>query len=161
VPTSKTLLLVRHAKSSWEDADLDDIDRPLNKRGVRDAPEMGRRLSGRSLIPDLIVSSPAVRALMTASAIAREVSDTVSVVIEEGLYAAAPQDVLDIVADFDDGFQTALVVGHNPTMTQLANSFSSAPIENVPTCGMLFLEATMWSSAGAARLLDFDYPKKT
>ena len=160
VRSLKTLLLVRHAKSSWKHADLDDIDRPLNKRGARDAPEMGRRLLERSLVPDLIVSSPAVRALMTASAIAREVSDTGDVVIEEGLYGAAPQDVLDIVAAFDDRFQTAMVVGHNPTMTQLANSFSETPIENVPTCGMLFIETTTWSSVDAARLLDFDYPRK-
>ena len=159
MPSLKTLLLVRHAKSSWKDAELDDIDRPLNERGIRDAPEMGRRLLQRSLIPDLIVSSPAVRALTTARAIAREVGCVNDVVIDNNLYGATPQDVLDIASVFDDGIQTAMVVGHNPTVTELANMFSGTPIDNVPTCGILVVEAKAWSSLDSARLLDFDFPK--
>ena len=160
MPSAKTLLLLRHAKSSWEENELDDINRPLNRRGVRDASEMGSRLLRRSLIPELIVSSPALRALATARAILTEVRCANPVVTEPELYGAAPQDVLDIVAGFDDGLQTAMVVGHNPTITQLANRLSDTPIENVPTCGVLVAEATSWAAVGTARLRDFDYPKK-
>ncbi len=140
--------------------DLDDIDRPLNQRGLRDAPDMGRRLFERSLIPDIIVSSPAVRARATAQAVANAVRYGNDIIIDEELYGAEPPDVLEIVSDFRDQWQTAMVVGHNPTMTQLANRFSDTSIENVPTCGVLVVQTTQWSCVDQARLLDFDYPKK-
>jgi phosphohistidine phosphatase len=159
VLTSKTLLLVRHAKSSWKNIDLDDIDRPLNQRGFRDAPDMGQRLSGRLLIPGLIVSSPAVRALATARAIGEEIGYTDDIVVEDNLYGAAPQEVLDITSEFDDRLRVAMIVLHNPTITELANMFSIESIENVPTCGVLVIEATAWSHLETARLMDFDYPK--
>ncbi|MEO2013633.1 MAG: histidine phosphatase family protein [Fuerstiella sp.] len=158
---SKTLLVVRHAKSSWKHPDLDDIDRPLNNRGIRDAPIMGQRLLARSLMPDLIVSSPAVRALATARAIAHEVGySSEAIVVDDELYAAHPQDVLDVISVFDDCVQLALVITHNPAVTEIANRFSDAPIENVPTCGMLTIEASAWSCIDVAKLVDFDYPKK-
>lgn len=161
MPALRTLLLIRHAKSSWQEADLEDIDRPLNNRGVRDAPIMGQRLLARSLMPDLIVSSPAVRALATARAIAHEVSYSLeTIVVDDELYAAHPQDVLDAVSAFDDAVQFAMVVTHNPAITELANRFSDAPIENVPTCGILTIEVSAWSRIDAATLVDFDYPKK-
>ncbi len=157
----RTLLLVRHAKSSWKHSNLDDIDRPLNNRGIRDAPIMGQRLLARSLTPDLMVSSPAVRALATARAIAREVGYPLeAIVVDDELYAAHPDDVLDVVSAFHDNVQLALVVTHNPAITELANRFSKSPIENVPTCGILFVEASSWSRIDVATLVDFDYPKK-
>ena len=157
----KTLLLVRHAKSSWKNVELDDIDRPLNNRGLRDAPIMGRRLLSRSLIPDLIVSSPAVRALTTAETLAHEVGYSSSaIVVEDELYAASPRDVLAVVSGFDDRIQVALVVTHNPAITELADRISDTPFENVPTCGILTIEASAWDSIDRGTLVDFDFPKK-
>ena len=156
----KTLLLLRHAKSSWKESDLDDIDRPLNSRGLRDAPDMGRRLFERSLIPDFIVSSPAVRARATARFVANEVGYARDIVFDEGLYGAESREVLEIVSRFEDQWHTAMVVGHNPAITQLANQFSDRWIENVPTCGALVVQVSQWSCPDHATLLDFDYPKK-
>jgi len=134
--TARILLLVRHAKSSWKHPELDDIDRPLNKRGRRDAPEMGRRLSHRKLIPDLVLCSPAVRTKATAEAIAAEVGYSADqIVINDDLYAASEQEILDAVASTDDRVRTLMVVTHNPVITDLANRFSTSPIDNVPTCG--------------------------
>ncbi|MEO1979465.1 MAG: histidine phosphatase family protein, partial [Fuerstiella sp.] len=148
-------------KSSWKEADLADIDRPLNNRGIRDAPVMGQRLLARLLIPDLIVSSPAVRTLTTAQAIAHELGcSSEAIVVNDQLYAACPQDVLDVASLFDDSVQLAMVFTHNPPITELANRFSEAPIENVPTCGVLTVEASAWSRIDVATLVDFDYPKK-
>jgi len=161
MPASRTLLLIRHAKSSWKNSDLEDIERPLNKRGIRDAPVMGQRLLARSLIPDLIVSSPAVRALTTAQAIAHEIGyPSEAILVDDELYAAHPQDVLDVVSVFDDRVQLAMVITHNPAITELANRFSEALIENVPTSGILTIEASAWSCIDVATLVDFDYPRK-
>ena len=151
----KTLFLVRHAKSSWKHPELEDSERPLNKRGTRDAPIMGQRLLARSLVPDLIVSSPAVRALTTAQLLAHEVGySSPAIVVEDELYAASSQDVLAIVSGLDDRIQVA----HNPAITELANWFSDAPIENVPTCGILNVEASEWHRIAAATFAGFDYP---
>lgn len=157
--TAKTLLLVRHAKSSWKNPELDDIDRPLNKRGRRDAPDMGRRLHERPVTIDLIVTSPAVRARTTAEVIAEAVDYFGEVVIHEDLYGAAPRDVLEIICSFPEELGTIMVVGHNPTMTDLANRFADSPIDNVPTCGVLTVEVSSWQDAHRGRLLDFDFPK--
>lgn len=158
---SRILLLVRHAKSSWKHPELDDIDRPLNRRGQRDAPEMGRRLRERLLIPDLMVSSPAVRARTTAELMAETIGYSAEILIVDDLYAAAPRDVLDVVSALPDGCATAMVVGHNPTMTDLANRFTDQEIDNVPTCGILTVEASSWPDIRQGRLLDFDYPKRS
>ncbi len=158
---ARILLLVRHAKSSWKQPELDDIDRPLNKRGRRDAPEMGRRLRQRSLSPDRIVSSPSARTMATAEAIAEAVSyPSDAIVMEEDLYAAVGQEVLDVIAATDDAVRTLMVVTHNPVITELANRFSNLPIDNVPTCGVLTVELTDWDSPEEGLLIDFDYPKR-
>lgn len=157
----KILLLVRHAKSSWKHPQLEDNQRPLNKRGLRDAPVMGQRLLVRSMVPDLIVSSPAVRALTTAQLIAYEVgSSPEKVVTDDNLYAATPRDVLSAVSVLDDGVRLALVVTHNPAITELANQFSDEPIANVPTCGILTIQTPAWDCIAGGTLVDFDFPKK-
>ena len=159
--TVRILLLVRHAKSSWNHPELDDIDRPLNQRGRRDAPEMGRRLKARSLRPDVIISSPSVRTLSTAAAIAEQVGlDTGRVIAHDDLYAAAPQEVLDVVAVTPASVQILMVVTHNPAITELANRFLACPIDNVPTCGVLTVQLDSWSCPESGGLMDFDYPKK-
>ena len=163
MPEPKVLLLVRHAKSSWKDPDLCDVDRPLNKRGRRDAPEMGRRLAARGLSPAVIVSSPAVRARATAESIAEQIGYVADIVVEEDLYGGTSGEVLDIVSLLNDDVRTALIVFHNPTINDLANRISHEPIENVPTCGVLTLQLNEphWHQVrDGMELIDFDYPRR-
>jgi phosphohistidine phosphatase len=161
----KRLTLLRHAKSSWADSSLDDHDRPLNKRGERDAPLMGRRLREKQRRPSLILTSPAKRARQTARRIAREIGYPLEFMqTERELYLASPETILGIIAAQDNAFNDIVVCGHNPGITELANRLSAVSIDNVPTCGMVFLEAEIddWSQLENTRctLLQFDYPKR-
>jgi phosphohistidine phosphatase len=161
----KRLTLLRHAKSSWNNPSLDDRDRPLNKRGERDAPMMGQRLLKKSTRPSLILTSPAKRARQTARLIAREIGYPIEFLqTEPDLYLAAPGDMLDVIAQQDNAFNDIVLCGHNPGITELTNRLSGRAIDNVPTCGMVFLEAdiTGWDELGQARctLQEFDYPKR-
>ncbi|HKY59773.1 MAG TPA: histidine phosphatase family protein [Gemmatimonadota bacterium] len=160
----KSLFLIRHAKSSWKDASLADRDRPLNKRGKRDAPEMGRRLAARGDAPDLIVSSPAVRALATARIIAEAVGYPVDRIREdERIYMAGPAELLEAIRDLEDDLQQVFLFGHNPGLTELVNELSEPVIDNVPTCGIVELRVTVdrWAdvSPGTVRRAGFDTPK--
>ncbi len=160
----KTLYLVRHAKSSWNNANLSDHDRPLNDRGERDAPQMGKRLLKRKPHPATIISSSAVRAATTATILAEAIGYPISdLAIDERLYGAEPKDVILIIHELDDGIDCVMLVGHNPTFTELINALSESQIQNVPTCGMAVLkfQTNTWSKIGRAKgeLLDFDYPK--
>ena len=163
----KRLTLIRHAKSSWKDAYLLDIDRPLNKRGKRDAPMMGQRLAERGVSPELIVSSPATRAIVTAETIALEIDYPLDdIVVNERIYGADVDDLLFVIRSLDETLEHVMCFGHNPGLTDLVNTLSpSQTINNVPTCGVIELvfETDTWASAGdvmPARM-DFDYPKKT
>jgi len=160
----KTLVLVRHAKSSWKDASLPDRDRPLNRRGKRDAPEMGRRLAKLVGTPDLIMSSPAARALATARVFAEAVDYPVDGIREEErIYEAAPTEILDVIREIDDDVDGVLLFGHNPGLTQLVNQLSAPAVENVPTCGavQLWFDIERWSdvSPSTARRVAILTPK--
>lgn len=161
----KRLILCRHAKSSWADPGMADIDRPLNDRGKRDAPEMGRRLRERGVAPDLVVSSGARRARATARRIAAELGiDGDAVTIVERLYEASVATWLAVIGGLPDSAGTVLLVGHNPGLTELANRLlADARIDNVPTCGVLCAEYPVraWSAIPASRpsTWSFDYPK--
>jgi phosphohistidine phosphatase len=162
----KRLTLVRHAKSSWEDPELADFDRPLSKRGKQDAPLMGKRLAGRDLRPELIVSSPARRARKTAKLIARELDlREERLILEAKIYEAEPAVLLEVVRGLDDRLEHVLLVGHNPGLTELGNLLADCGIENIPTCGALCLDfdADDWKSLGPkfGTLVFYDYPKKT
>jgi phosphohistidine phosphatase len=161
----KRLFIVRHAKSSWDDASLDDFQRPLNKRGKRDAPAMGKRLADRVGRPDLMLSSPAVRAKKTVEAIADAVGYPLELVEwNEGIYEAASGDLIRILRKIDPSVEIAMVFGHNPTLTVVANELSGSSIANIPTCGVVELGLTVadWAdlARGTATLVDFDYPKR-
>lgn len=157
----KTLLLVRHAKSCWEDERLADVDRPLNARGLANAPEMGQRLLRRKQVPGLIISSSAVRTLATATLITAELSyPPDDIVVAADLYHGTDDDVFCIVEGLADVLQTVMLVIHNPTITDIAKQFAVKDIQNVPTCGVLTMAAGSWSGfRDDATLLDFDYPK--
>ena len=162
--TMKTLYLVRHAKSSWNNSNLSDHARPLNDRGKRDAPQMGKRLRKRKPQPALIITSSAVRAETTATLLAEAIGyPTSDITIDERLYGAEPKDVIAIIGELDKAIDCAMLVGHNPTFTDLINALSGSQIDNVPTCGMAVLKfpTNTWSTIAQTpgELLDFDYPK--
>lgn len=161
----KTIFLVRHAKSSWKDPSLDDIDRPLNKRGLRDAPFMGKLLRGRDVQPDRLLSSTAKRARTTAEFFADQLEvPKTQIELREEIYEAFPEDVLDLIQSLPDDLSTVLIFGHNPTFTTLANQFSNEYIANVPTCGIVKIESGVeqWEKFDkkTGKLTAFYYPKQ-
>ncbi|AMB60230.1 SixA phosphatase family protein [Microterricola viridarii] len=159
----KTLILVRHAKSSWDDPSLVDEARPLNKRGRRDAPEMGRRLLERGVVPEVILASPALRARTTAELIALELgADEAAVIIDHRLYATTAAGILKVVREQDDAVDSVMVVGHDPEMSELARRFSPL-IPPMATCAVLELrfETGTWAGLDTGVLAEkhFDSPK--
>lgn len=161
----KHLLLCRHAKSSWKDGTLPDRERPLNKRGKQDGPEMGRRLRQRGAVPDLIVSSPARRALATARLLAGECGiPAKKILVIDGMYDSYPAKLLQLIQGFDDRHDTVLMVGHNPELTILVNILANPDIENVPTSGIVALDfaCDRWGEVAeqSGSLVFFDYPRK-
>lgn len=152
----KTLVLVRHAKSAWGDPALADHDRPLNERGRRDAPEMGRRLRERGTAPDVILSSTAVRARTTAEALAAALGvDRAALVLDERLYGSTPETILDVVAGLDDELTTAMVVAHDPGVSDLAYRLSGE-IEHMPTCAVAEFRFAAWSWSALAEAEPID-----
>jgi phosphohistidine phosphatase len=146
----KSLFLVRHAKSSRDEPALPDKERPLNDRGRRDAPRMGERLAKHDVKPDLILSSPAARALATAEIIARKLGYKVKdIVIDERLYAAAPDDLLKVIHELGDKPKRVMLVGHNPELSELAHGLSSK-ITDMPTCAVaeFAFDIKSWSNVG-------------
>ncbi len=160
----RRVTLLRHAKSSWDTPGHADHDRPLNKRGKRDAPIMGKRLLERGARPSLILSSTAKRARETAKLVAAEINYPREFIQSEAaLYLATPEKILSVIATQDDNFHDLLVIGHNPGMTELAAQLSGRPIGNLPTAGVVCVEFKLndWSELGSKKgnLLYFDYPK--
>mgnify|MGYP001813793162 CR=1 FL=1 len=162
----KILTIVRHAKSSWKDSSLPDNKRPLNRRGERDAPEMGRRIQEHGIRPSLIVSSPAVRAWTTAKVIAQAINYPREFLQkEERLYLASLDDILDVIVAQDNGFNNLMVVGHNPGLTDFANFLVPGLTNNLPTAGVVSVQVDQddWSlyERPATELLVHDWPKKS
>jgi phosphohistidine phosphatase len=162
----KTLYVIRHAKSSWDSIDLDDFDRPLNDRGKRDAPRMGKRLKEKNIHPDLMLSSPAKRALSTAKRLAKILSYGKDLIkTDRLLYHAGEETMLSIIRDLKDKHEVVFVFGHNPGLTEFVNSIKddSLDIDNVPTCGIVAFkfDTDSWRevSWGKGKMLFFDYPK--
>ncbi len=162
----KRITLLRHAKSSWKDLGCADVDRPLSKRGKEDAPMMGGRLADRGFLPDLILSSPAKRAIRTAVAVARELAYPERKIKKKAaIYKAGVDELLRLVSGLGPEVEHVMLVGHNPGFTDFAAFLlSSEDIGNIPTCGVVDLEidAVSWHgvTAGTGSLLIFDYPKK-
>ncbi|RDC64591.1 SixA phosphatase family protein [Adhaeribacter pallidiroseus] len=160
----KTLYLLRHAKSSWDFEDLSDHDRPLNKRGRHDAPLMGRELASHEISPDLMVTSSAVRALTTASLVAKEMEyDIDNIVINEAIYEASKQDLLAIIQQTPDDINNLMLVGHNPEITELANFLAPEHIASMATAAVVGIRfnCVAWSeiSPENATLVLYDFPK--
>lgn len=161
----KRLYLIRHAKSSWKNPGLADRDRALNKRGKRDAPFMGNRLKKYNVKPDLIISSPAKRALKTAKIISKEIDFPIkNIVTVESLYGADMLGLVTELQNIDDAFNHVMLFGHNPELTELAEYLTNYRIVNIPTCGIFCMDFNINSwievSEGKGIFIFFDYPKK-
>ena len=161
----KKIYLVRHAKSSWKYPKLDDFERPLNKRGRKNAPFMGTVLKKRGILPDLILSSPANRAAMTARIMATRIDYPIEdVIYMESMYGADEQEMVEIVGQMDDGIDRLMLVGHNPGLTNLANTLGNDPVSNVPTSGIYAVrfKIASWNRIRNRRGKTdfFEYPKK-
>lgn len=163
---SKTLYLVRHAKSSWDDIALSDFERPLNERGKADAPKMGKRLRKKGVKLDAFVSSPARRAKKTAEYFIKEYEgDKQDIIFISSLYDASANDFAAAVKSLDDKYGSVALFSHNPGITQFANELaSSATIDNMPTCSVFGVKAEVdrWKDfvKGKKEFILFDYPKK-
>lgn len=160
----KTLLLVRHAKSSWEEPGVQDFDRPLNERGKQDAPEMAKRIKDKKIDIDLFVSSPAKRAKRTAKLFAEEFDvKKDDIVLEEELYLANPSSFKNVIKDLGKKYDTVALFAHNPGITELANQLTTVRIDNMPTCSVFAVQADTdsWKDfeTAAKNFLFFDYPK--
>jgi phosphohistidine phosphatase len=132
----KTLLLLRHAKSSWNEQDLPDHDRPLNKRGQKDAPRMAKLLKDEDLIPDLIISSTAVRAKKTAGLVAKACKYKRKVVLKHSLYGAEPAAYLHILEGLSDKQMAVLIVGHSPSVEETVEMLTGSLDVIMPTCAL-------------------------
>ena len=160
---AKKSLIVRHAKSDWGQAGLKDFDRPLNARGKKNAPEMGKHLAKKGIKPDAIISSPALRAITTCEIISGELGFENNIILEPKIYEASAQTLLNIINNFNNTDDLVVLFGHNNGITDLAIYLSDADIFNIPTCGMVLIEFPFYDwkmvSKSTGNVLFFDFPK--
>ena len=160
----KLLVLIRHAKSSWDNPQVDDHDRPLNERGLRNAPEMGKRIRDCGVTVDALISSTAMRARTTAEIIAGSIDWPIQrISFDSNLYHASATELQNYVGSLSDDFSGVALFGHNPGMTSLTANLWGLPIDNIPTCGMVRLEfpENSWKEVSSAIPIraQIDFPK--
>ena len=159
----RTLLLLRHAKSSWDDKSLRDFDRPLNKRGLKAAPMVGEIIRKRKLRPELVLSSPAERAKETTRLVCDAAGLIAVVSYEDGIYEASARRLLEIVAQIEDSVNTAMLVGHNPGLEELSAILTGEP-HRMTTAALACIELSIerWSevTSGTGKLQWLVKPKE-
>jgi len=156
----KYLYIIRHAKSDWSDDSLPDIERPLNARGLRDAPVMAKRFFSLAGRPDLLITSPAVRAATTCRFFAEATGIPQSEIItEKEFYFGNGEMILRILDAYLAAKDKVVIFGHNPTFSELAAGLAPAMHAELPTCGMVSIGFPKGFRVGAGKLLWFEYPK--
>ncbi|MCX7610137.1 MAG: histidine phosphatase family protein [Ignavibacterium sp.] len=159
----KNLFLIRHAKSSWKEPHLPDFERPLNKRGKESLKIMSKFFSEKYPKPDLILSSPAERAKVTAISFAEKLNYKVEkIIFLEELYMADSSDIAKIISQQNEDSTSIALFGHNPGLTDFVNLYSKSVLENIPTCGIVHLRMeNNWKSLKhrSLSMIDFFYPK--
>lgn len=160
----RNILLVRHAKSSWAEPHLKDKHRPLNKRGKRDGPYISKYCRQIGLIPDRLLSSPAVRAYATAQFFHAEFhKEVTSLTKETDLYFGEESDWMYLINELPETVSFPAFFSHNPTITYFTNLFKGEELDNVPTCGVIHLisSAASWSEVGYknTRMENYYFPK--
>ena len=162
----KTLYLIRHAKSDWANEHLSDVDRPLNARGYSDAQKMSAIIKQKNIVPDFIISSPAVRAISTALIFCRNLNyDPKKMLIDKNLYDASVKDYLSSISKTDNNYHTVFLFGHNPTITNTANSLTKSITEEMSTCCVVGIQSqeNSWTNFDKKNnaLIYYDFPKNT
>ena len=162
---NKTLYITRHAKSDWDDSSLTDFERPLKSRGEKDATMIGKILHSKDVHPYLIISSPAKRAISTAHILAGEIKYPIEkIVADEAIYEAATSELLEIIEQLDDKLSGIMLIGHNPSFTNLANYLADVRFDNIPTCGVVAIafDVPEWKMIikNSGKMIFFEYPKK-
>lgn len=160
----KTLLLVRHAKSSWDDPAVSDFDRPLNERGKADAPIMAKRIKDKEILIDAFVSSSAKRARKTAKIFAHVfATKDDEIILAPELYLAQSATFISVISKLPPNFNTVAVFSHNPGITDFANSLTTTKLDDMPTCSIfavnIFSDDWAGFETAAKQFLFFDYPK--
>lgn len=160
----KTIYLVRHAKSDRDVPDLQDIDRPLNARGYRDANTMGNLLKEKKVAPGIIISSPAIRAISTAFIFCRKLQyDASGVIIEPDLYDTSVKHYLNIIGRTDNRFKSLMLFAHNPIISDLACHLCSQFSESLPTCAVVEIQFKVdeWKSIEKSKgaIIQYGFPK--
>jgi phosphohistidine phosphatase len=145
----KTLYVLRHAKSSWDRADLADFDRPLNDRGRSTAPFMGELMKREGFLPEMVLSSPAARARQTAELAVQAADVATEIKFKEKIYEASPQTLLQIAQSLDDRLNSVMIVGHNPGMEGFVRLMTGR-LETMPTAALAVIELDIagWEQAG-------------
>ncbi len=161
----KNLIVVRHAKSSWDFPELKDIDRPLNPRGEQDAPRMADYFSRQNYSINLMITSPSKRALETCTAFARKLGFTKGLImIDHNLFHANSSEIMAIIRNLKPEYETVMIFGHNPGLTDFVNRITNSDIENIPTTGIAIMEFSKesWKELrdNSGTLIEFMYPKK-
>ncbi|MCX6295079.1 MAG: histidine phosphatase family protein [Bacteroidetes bacterium] len=160
----KTLYLIRHAKSDWSIDGLSDIDRPLNKRGYDDAHKMSLILKEKKIVPDLIISSPAVRAISTSLIFCRIFDyDPKSILINKNLYDTSVKEYVHAISKIYSNHQVVLLFGHNPSITNTFSALTNVTNKEMPTCGIAGIQSNVsnWGdfSKKSNTLIYLDFPK--
>jgi len=161
----RKLIIVRHGKSSWDHNGLDDIDRPLAERGFLNSAEMARRLLDKGIVPELILTSPASRALNTALIMSRTWGlEPGKLQIHDALYDAFLEEIKTVVSKAPKEISQLAIYGHNPSFTMYANLFLEEHLDNLPTAGVVIvtLESEGWKGIGRKQVKEtyVDYPKR-
>jgi phosphohistidine phosphatase len=160
----KRVIVVRHAKSSWDDASIPDFERPLNERGKHDAPLMAQRLVEKEVKIDAFISSPAKRAKKTASLFAKEFGqDKDDLILVDTLYHAGPEEFYKAIEQAPEKAKTIAIFSHNPGITEFVNSLTETRVDDMPTCAVYAVKAPVetWNDFRRAKreFWFFDFPK--
>lgn len=161
----KTVVLVRHAKSGWDNPEWSDFERPLNKRGLRDAPFMGYLFKEKKINPEIIFSSPANRASTTANYFVEALGiKEKEIKYDRNIYERGSKYIINLLKEVDKSVDSVLIFGHNPDITSLSSYFSGEYFDNVPTCGTVCIDFGIksWDEIDKinGKLRFFEYPKK-
>ncbi|MCE5305270.1 histidine phosphatase family protein [bacterium] len=161
----KRLILIRHSKSNWDDSDVDDYNRSLSKRGARDANFMSELLAKKIDKPDLIITSPATRAVKTAEFFADAFDiDDEKIISDIGIYERGSKYIIQLLKDLDNSIQSVMIIGHNPDITTLSNYLSGEYYDNIPTTGIIGIDFSIqsWSDLESkqGKLILYETPKK-
>jgi phosphohistidine phosphatase len=158
----KKVFFIRHAKASWKNSQTDDFDRPLNKRGRKDAFLIANRLKEFGIKPDIILTSPAIRAQKTAKIISKILEK--EYILVEDLYQSSLEGYLELISNIPDKHETIFIIAHNPEITLVCEYLTDLILGTIPTSGIAAVKLNCSSYSqigeGCAKLLFFDYPKK-